>query len=297
MAFDPPPLPPTQPSWSLFQIWWQQVLTGLKSELGALAAAQAAQEASEAAAAASVERMGELAPITFYADYTGVINPPSQLPKAVQAKRYNNATDVTALSTWSATTASGDADVSMNAATGVLTINDIGINSVVNVTSTRSVGGTITKPLTLYFTTGNAPSSSGTMATLTSFDPFSGAVFGAVSDEVTLTVAAGGIVDMAAPLTLTTAASGPPGAWEAEVIWQWWDGATWVNQGTEDAATTVVSLLGLDDYEVSDGRITANAQKTGLTPAASEKFRLAARRSSGGVRTLYLSGTATVTTT
>jgi hypothetical protein len=58
VSFDPPPLPPVQPQWGAFQVWWQQVLTQLKSELGglqtaidALAAASAAQATADAAEA------------------------------------------------------------------------------------------------------------------------------------------------------------------------------------------------------------------------------------------------------
>jgi Flp pilus assembly protein TadG len=58
MSFDPPPLPPIQPPWGSFQVWWQQVLGQLKNELGgletaidALNAANAAQAAADAAEA------------------------------------------------------------------------------------------------------------------------------------------------------------------------------------------------------------------------------------------------------
>jgi hypothetical protein len=49
MSFDPPPLPPTQPQWGQFQVWWQQVVSSLQGELGALATAQAALAAAVAA--------------------------------------------------------------------------------------------------------------------------------------------------------------------------------------------------------------------------------------------------------
>lgn len=49
MSFDPPPLPPMQPQWGQFQVWWQQVLGGIQGELGALAAANAALAAAVAA--------------------------------------------------------------------------------------------------------------------------------------------------------------------------------------------------------------------------------------------------------
>lgn len=56
MAFDPPTLPPTQPEWSQFQIWWQQVIESVSGEFGALqtaldalAAANAAQSTADTA--------------------------------------------------------------------------------------------------------------------------------------------------------------------------------------------------------------------------------------------------------
>jgi hypothetical protein len=51
MAFDPPTLPPTQPPWDQFQIWWQQVIEAITGEFGALEAAVAAQAAAAAAQA------------------------------------------------------------------------------------------------------------------------------------------------------------------------------------------------------------------------------------------------------
>lgn len=55
MSFNPPPLPPMQPQWGQFQVWWQQILSGLKETLDAqqtaidaLAAAVAAQATADA---------------------------------------------------------------------------------------------------------------------------------------------------------------------------------------------------------------------------------------------------------
>lgn len=302
MAFDPPTLPPYQPEWGNFQIWWQQVVNALQAEFGALEAAAQAQAAADAAAASAelaasvaLERMADFAPVTFYADYTGTIDPPSQLPKTIQARRYNDATEVTALADWSISLTSGDADVSIDAATGVVTVNDLTTNSVVSVISERDIGGTIAKPLTLYFQTGSAPSGGGgtsDTATDTSFASFNAATYSAVSNELTVVVGSGGIVDMAAPLTATTAAASPAGNFGVKLQWQWWDGATWVDQGSEGAGTVFVTT-DFPNFEVEDASVTANAQKTGLTPAASEKFRLMAKNQSG-TRTMYVRGTATV---
>jgi hypothetical protein len=51
MAFDPPTLPPTQPEWSQFQIWWQQVIESISGEFGALQTALDALAAANAAQA------------------------------------------------------------------------------------------------------------------------------------------------------------------------------------------------------------------------------------------------------
>jgi hypothetical protein len=53
MSFDPPPLPPIQPPWGSFQVWWQQVLGQLRGELGGLETAIDALSAANAAAAAA----------------------------------------------------------------------------------------------------------------------------------------------------------------------------------------------------------------------------------------------------
>lgn len=57
MAWDPPPLPQTQPDWLTFQVWWQQVIEDIREQFGvlqgaidAVAAAQSAADAANAAA-------------------------------------------------------------------------------------------------------------------------------------------------------------------------------------------------------------------------------------------------------
>jgi len=57
MSLNPPPLPPIQPEWGAFQVWWQQVITDLGAaitdladQVAAIAAAQAAADAAQTSA-------------------------------------------------------------------------------------------------------------------------------------------------------------------------------------------------------------------------------------------------------
>lgn len=71
MAFDPPTLPPSQPNWNTFQIWWQQVLEALRSEFGGLEAAIAAQDAADAAQLAADDAAASAATATTAATTAG----------------------------------------------------------------------------------------------------------------------------------------------------------------------------------------------------------------------------------
>jgi hypothetical protein len=55
VSFDPPTLPPTQPEWGQFQIWWQSVIESISGEFGALQAAIDAQASADAAQASADE--------------------------------------------------------------------------------------------------------------------------------------------------------------------------------------------------------------------------------------------------
>lgn len=81
MTFQAPPLPPVQPTWPQFQVWWQQVLTSLSAELGsleaaetALAAAVAAQTSANTAQAAATAAAREQARIASYPNPGSVLS-------------------------------------------------------------------------------------------------------------------------------------------------------------------------------------------------------------------------------
>jgi hypothetical protein len=81
MAFNPPTLPATQPSWPQFQIWWQQVIESIAGEFGALEAAAlaqatavTAQTTADAAAATALAAAREQARITSYPNPGSVLS-------------------------------------------------------------------------------------------------------------------------------------------------------------------------------------------------------------------------------
>jgi hypothetical protein len=124
----------------------------------------------------------------------------------------------------------------------------------------------------------------------------------AISDELVVEVGASGEVDLTAPLIVTTAANAT--AWgeaslEVYGRWQWWDGAAWQDLGASETASDPDCRVILDaessTYSTRQGAMNVSASKTGLTPAATEKFRLQARNITAAVSMNY-SGTATAST-
>jgi hypothetical protein len=276
MTLSTPPLPQTW-NYQQFQVWWQQQLSSIQSELGALEAAQ--------------EFMADLAPITITADYTGVVSPSAQLPKSIAAKRYNGATDVTAECEWSAAARSGAVTCSINSATGVLTITAITGSDVVDISSTRSIGGSdmvLVKSQSVTFSAGTAPDSdgTGTRATVNSFSSFDSSSYTTVA-TISAKAGATGQIQLAANLTVTASATGPVGGQAFYGIWS--DGGGTL--GTDTQGESCLVTLEYPDYVVNDGSISVSYLKTGLTPGTTYSFDLKMKRTSGS-HTLYPYGTA-----
>ena len=244
-------------------------------------------------------RMDDLPAVVFTGDYTGALSA-DQLPLDIPVKRYDGTTNVSASSTWTATVESGDVTCSIGAATGVLNVTAIGRNSVVKIESTKD-GLTLRKKQVFTISLAAPPntgSTGGTSWTDTTLSSFNSTTMAAVSDELIVTVGPSGQVDLSAPLTVSTAAAAPTGVFRVWGIWQWWDGAAWQDLGTEWSSAfpycTVSQDIDAGTYSVAPGSFSVPASKSGLVPAASEKFRLQARNDSG-TRTMTLSGTATAT--
>ncbi len=271
-----------------FQAYWQKLLEAIEGQ-------ETAQDAIlETLTIASAE-MPDIPSITIAADFAGTVEP-GQLPRNIMATRLQGGVDVTTDSAWSYVVDSGSITATIGASTGVLNITALGSTSVLTISS---VYGGVTKSRTVTVTkqNGAAPSvgggGTGTSASDTTFASFNSATMATVSDVLTVTTGSGGIVDLAAPLSVTTAEAAPIGSFDVKLIWQWdsTGGGVWVDLGTEVASDPDCEVdLGVD-YEMTPGAVTVPYQKTGLGAATSQKFRLQARNASG-TRVMYLSGTA-----
>lgn len=302
-----------------FHIWWDRVASGLESQLTDITSALAdiAQLQSDmndriteiaTAQEIGLEYMKDISDVTINTSYTGTVDPVDQLPKNIPAKRFNNATDKTTSSSWSRALISGDASTTMDSGTGVLTLTAITATSIIEVTSTRTIGGNVialSKRFTIFINQADAPisastggggtGSGGTTATATTYNTINSTTMATITTaDLVVTVGSGGRVDLSAPLTVSTAATGT-GAKPVFGIWQWdsTGGGVWVDLGTEVQSNPdcVVDLDTDTGFRtVSDGLLSVTAAKTGLAASSSQKFRLQARNGSG-TKTMNFAGT------
>lgn len=241
------------------------------------------------------EYMPEIAAVQIAASYTGAVDPADQLPMTVACKRYNDATDVTSSCTWSRSVVSGGITCSINASTGALTITAVTSSGVIEVTSVRTVNGTsmtLTTRFNVYLNVGAAPSTGsgggGSTASDTSFSTVNTGTLAAISDELTVTVGSSGNVELAAYLSAYVALGTPDGDYNAIAEWRWWDGAAYVAVGAPAGTDPACNVV---DVYISPGALSIVEVKTGLTPAASEKFQLYAC-CDGHTETMSFSGEA-----
>jgi hypothetical protein len=293
MAFTLPRLPPNVVTPQDMQIWWQQVVEAIESEVGSL-------EASVQALAVAKEYMPTLPEVTINADYTGTVSPSNQLPKTILCKRFNGTTDVTALSTWSAVARIGGATATINSATGALQLTAITGSDIVDVTSVRSVEGasiTLTQPQQFVFAPAQAPSGGGggggSTESTSTFASINSASHAAIC-TLTATAGASGIITLAAPIATTTAEAFPALTYKVFGKWQWdsTGGGVWVDLAAEVSSSPDCSVSNVSgEYIVNDGSLSVPDSKTGLVAASSHNFRLMARNNSG-TRVMSFYGTA-----
>jgi hypothetical protein len=282
--------------------FYNKFLSKLEAEIGAieeaqaaLAAAVAAQAAADAADTKARQRMDDLPDVTILGDYTGAIDS-SQFPIEIAVKRFDGTTNVSASSTWTATVESGDASVSIGAATGILSVNSVTTRSVVRIESTKD-GLTLRKKQVIPVDLASPPNtgsgaSSWTDTTLASINSTTHAP---ISDELTVTVGASGTVTLSAPLGFSPDSSVSLGTYKVWGKWQWWNGAAWADLAAEVQSNPDSRVYSDEGARTIDsGTLSVSDSKSGLAPAASEKFRLMARNDTG-TAVISFGGTATAT--
>ena len=306
--FSIPPLPPEQPPWGQFQVWWQQVKLAIETNetsqntllaqiIAAQTAATAAQATATTAQTTASANMPDVPTASIACDSAGTPNT-GQLPKNIGVKRYNGTTDVTAAAAWSQATFSGTITCTVGAATGVLNITAMASNSaVVTVTSvhngiTLSRKVTINKALAAAATTGTG---GGTSSSTSTFNAINSSTHADISGTLTVTVGSVGTVTLSAPLYVDTANSGTAANYPVFGKWQWdsTGAGAWTDLATEVQSNPDCAIVaeGAGVYSEYSGTLTCSASKTGLAAASSQKFRLVARNGSG-TRSMTFSGTA-----
>lgn len=222
-----------------------------------------------------------------------------QLPKTSPYKLYRDGVDVTASATWAVAQVSGASTQTVTG--GSLSVSVITTNAAaVEITATLdgySVKTQVKLTKRIAQPNINVGGGGGTAQTDNSFEAVASATMLPISDELVVKAGAAGEVNLTAPLTYNASPTPINGSTStpAYLIWRRWDGAAWVNVGTESAAgpeaynewREVMGLLELT--ESFDGQVTATQLVTGLTPATDYGFRLFAR--SDGTM-VYFTGTA-----
>jgi hypothetical protein len=220
-----------------------------------------------------------------------------ELSKTLYFKLIRGAsTDVTGSATWSRTLISGDASSTIGSATGALTITDISVNSVIEI-SASYLGTTRTARLTISVLPDPPPApdpGGGTVDyTSTITNPNSSSYGSANTRVLKCKAGPGGVVDLTFPASFDRA-NGSNGSTHAYGKWQWRTiGGSFADVASEIISSTASTEFGYpSEPESSPGSIAVTMQKTGLTNGTEYEFQLLLRRAGGSV-TMYFYGTAT----
>jgi hypothetical protein len=282
----------------LFQQWLQsfaeQIETQEATQDQMLEDIATALEQAGIAISRANSLMPDIPSVVINADYTGDIID-GQLPRLVQARRYDDQTEVTEESDWSATLLTGNATFSIGAATGLLEITALVSSATIEVTSEyndieRSRIVSVAKQV------GAPPVSSGlTTKSDSSIEPTSAATYGTANAQIDgLTCGASGTVDLTAPLSFWLGSIGVGdhhcwGKWQVSAA----GAGIWSDVDAELQSDTPATNAGYGGSE--SGIISVNVPATGLTPASDYDFRLLLRNDSGADPLSFV-GSATATT-
>lgn len=281
MSFNPPPLPPQQPNWGQFQVWWQQFLEALKSVLLQIFSA--------------ISSMPDIPNETVFAAWNGPVRD-GQLPRFVQAYRYTGSTDDTLNASWSFTVDYGDLTGTIN--NGLLEITALGQTSGVTITSDYndvqvSKSFVVTKQLAVM------PPNNANFGATNEFVSFTGAgPTSIMANPINISTGAGGTIQYFGELLFYTDAAPPTGNFDLTL---WWyqstgGGAYGVRVGFASAKDLIVTALPNGGYLVDAGRALASngAAFIGLPAFTAYQYKLYVTASPALSQTLYFVGQAGV---
>jgi hypothetical protein len=253
----------------------------------------------------AVPSLDQIAPVTFSADYLGVLSA-GQLPKTINVIRRRGGTDVSDSTTWSILSQTGITGVTVTVSSvGVVSIPSgatIAKNATIEVRSVRD-GTTLDAIIGVTRIDASPPvtgGGTGTTVTDSTFDSISSTSFVAISDILTVKTGSSGQIQFSANLSVYGLAQSPaidtPDS-NVEMKWQY----RAISGSFADVASAVSSdpdpLVEYDTdlgaYFTYGGTVNSSPTKTGLTASTDYEVQLYARRtSSTPTKTLYFSGTA-----
>ena len=253
----------------------------------------------------AVPSLDQVAPVSFAADYLGVLSA-GQLPKNIDVIRRRGGEDVSDTTTWSIVSQEGITGVTVTiTSTGVVNIPSgatIGKTASIEVRSVRD-GTTLDAVIGISRLDAAAPntgSGAGTTVSDSTFNSVNSTSFVAISDLMTVKTGSSGQVQFSANLAITTVEDSPTINSPESNIEMKWQYRT-VGGSFSDVATAVNSdpdvrvnfNLRTEEFLMFNGSINCSPLKTGLSASTDYEVQLFARRTSVTVtKTMYFIGTA-----
>lgn len=247
----------------------------------------------------AVPSLDQIAPVTFAADFLGVLSA-GQLPKNINVIRRRGGIDVSSSTTWSIISQTGITGVTVTiSSSGIVTIPTgatIGASSSIEVRSVRD-GTTLDARIGVTRNDAAPPStgsSGGTTVSDSTFSSVSGTSFVAISDLMTVKTGSSGQIQFAGALTTTAEAAPSVGTFPVEMKWQYRTvGGTFADVASAVSSTIDATVYFDGDYFTDDGFIDCSPLKTGLSASTDYQVQLFARRtSSTPLKDVFFLGTA-----
>lgn len=254
----------------------------------------------------AVPSLDQIAPVTFAADYLGVLAG-GQLPKTINVIRRRGGVDVSDSTTWSIISQTGITGVTVTvSSTGVVTIPSSATIATTATIEVRSVRDGTTLDAKIGVTRNDAAppvsggGGGGTTVSDSTLNAVSGTSFIAISDLMTVKTGSSGQIQFSANLATRCFASAPeimdPDS-NVELKWQYRTvGGTFADVASavnSDPDPWVFYDGELDAYFAEDGAVNSSPTKTGLSTSTDYEVQLFARRTaSSPTKAIFFYGTA-----